>query len=197
MSLAEDLALEAISCLDETFTLELGTVPAPGPWVRHGRCRAVPSSVFFPERGDSADAAKDVCARCPVIDACREYAIAAGQVLVGVWGGTTGRQRRQIRAERARDSAAPVEVVEISTRRPAAAAGTMYRLLEELTGHRDRWARLAEYSSKHSASAIASLLRSGARPSPPGRWEFEGRVVEGGSAVYARFLGAEDEVVAS
>lgn len=36
--------------------------------------------------------AKQVCIRCPVQPACRDYAI-AGRIYDGVWGGTDGEQR--------------------------------------------------------------------------------------------------------
>ncbi len=51
--------------------------------------------MFFPERGESASEARSVCARCPVQAECFEFA--AGEV-VGVWAGTTGQDRRRLRA---------------------------------------------------------------------------------------------------
>src|SRR3712207_2346423 len=39
-----------------------------------------------------------LCADCPVLDVCREYAVAARKSH-GVWGGTTADQRRRLAAE--------------------------------------------------------------------------------------------------
>jgi len=49
--------------------------------------------------------AQKVCARCPVADACREYAL-ANNITHGVWGGTSERQRRRILRDRRRASKA-------------------------------------------------------------------------------------------
>lgn len=40
--------------------------------------------------------AKSVCATCPVIDACRNHAL-AGDERFGVWGGLTLDERRSVR----------------------------------------------------------------------------------------------------
>lgn len=74
--------------------------PPPGEWARHGRCRGLGEAaalVFFPERGGDTAAAKAICAECPVMLACREYAV-PHPGLVGIWGGTSSRQRREMRA---------------------------------------------------------------------------------------------------
>jgi WhiB family transcriptional regulator, redox-sensing transcriptional regulator len=54
---------------------------------------------FFPERGESALKAKTICAACPVRQPCLEFALRTN-VSSGVWGGLTGRQRRQLRRQR-------------------------------------------------------------------------------------------------
>ena len=53
--------------------------PDDGGWQQSARCRGLPSDVFFPEEQDSRRlrrvqeaAAKQICAGCPVIAACRE-----------------------------------------------------------------------------------------------------------------------------
>src|SRR5690606_9161462 len=72
----------------------------------------------FPRRGDNdaVTAAKAVCATCPVMSECLEYALAE-QVQHGIWGGTTAEERTRIRRERtgARRAAA-------TTRRPGSGA---------------------------------------------------------------------------
>lgn len=59
---------------------------------------------FFPPVGNYrlAQEAKAVCATCPVIGACLEYAIDNHYDVYGVWGGTTRLERKKLRAERNR-----------------------------------------------------------------------------------------------
>lgn len=166
------------------LSVTLGDLPLPGPWARLGRCRTAPQSVFFPERGDDTRPAKAICARCPVLEECRAYAVAAPQTLQGVWGGTTGRERRQLRA------AGVVPVVEPAAseapRAKRAWRGDLYRNLVALSEHPGRWARVARYNSKGVASTQAAILRNGQREVPPGQWRFEGRYNElGGSDLFA------------
>lgn len=53
---------------------------------------------FFPEKGGDVGPAKLVCSRCLVKAECRAWAVEQGPSLQGVWAGTTGRQRRQMRS---------------------------------------------------------------------------------------------------
>lgn len=70
------------------------------PWRRHAVCAqpGIATSLFFPERGAVAalDRAVTVCARCPVRAECAAEGEAVGAP--GVWGGVSGRERRQARA---------------------------------------------------------------------------------------------------
>lgn len=81
----------------------------PGPldqawqWQRYGACRGMDSAAFYhpdgernPSRARRTAAAKRVCARCPVIDVCREFALRT-QEPFGVWGGLDEGERRLIR----------------------------------------------------------------------------------------------------
>lgn len=62
-------------------------------------CAQTDPEAFFPEhRGSSPKPAKKLCAGCPFLDACREYAI--WHSVEGVWGGTTYKERFRIRADR-------------------------------------------------------------------------------------------------
>lgn len=72
-------------------------------WMARAICPGL-TSLFFPEQGEtnSAEMAKQVCARCPVSRECLEYAIV--NEVFGVWGGTTERERRRIRKRRRLDS---------------------------------------------------------------------------------------------
>ncbi|CAN5157696.1 hypothetical protein BH20ACT3_BH20ACT3_12200 [soil metagenome] len=158
----------------------LADVPLPGSWSERGSCRAVPPWVFFPARGDSLDAAKGVCARCVVRQECASYAIPHVD-LKGVWGGLSEAERRRLRAGRG------AEDVAAGPRCTQSPRGSLYRTLVELGAHPGRWGRVVRYASPESAGAMASLLRRGKRPTPPGEWEFVagGPNDAGGSDLYA------------
>lgn len=80
----------------------------PGPvadlweWQYQGACRNLDTEQFFHPEGERGgtrrrrdDAAKAICAKCPVIAQCREYALAV-QEPYGVWGGLTQEERREL-----------------------------------------------------------------------------------------------------
>ena len=84
----------------------------PGPfqhvwdWQLDAACREADTRIFFHPTGERGErhharelAAKQVCARCPVLAACRDYAIAAGESY-GVWGGLTEEERGSHRRRR-------------------------------------------------------------------------------------------------
>lgn len=73
-------------------------------WQRQAACRSVDPAIFYPTTGQGSAAAKAVCAACPVRSPCLEAALARPED-DGIWGGTTPRQRRQMR-----DGAATQEV---------------------------------------------------------------------------------------
>jgi WhiB family redox-sensing transcriptional regulator len=65
-------------------------------WREAAACARLARGVnFFPERGESAVAAKAVCATCRVRQPCLEFALEIN-VSCGVWGGLSGRERRQL-----------------------------------------------------------------------------------------------------
>ncbi len=68
-------------------------------WQLHAACRGMSSSYFFHptnERGLERQAriqrAKQICAGCPVIDACRQQALDL-QEPYGIWGGLSEDER--------------------------------------------------------------------------------------------------------
>ena len=77
--------------------------PSPSSWRDKAACRGADSDVFFPERGESADPARQVCARCPVRQPCLVYALDE-KIAHGIWGGLTERERRVLRVPRQRAS---------------------------------------------------------------------------------------------
>lgn len=90
--------------------------PDPKPeWREEAACRGVDGRTFYAEEGDDPHyaAAKRVCARCPVIERCLEYAIGANEH-EGCWAGLTpvelgrvqNRARRRRRLDRVGGAAA-------------------------------------------------------------------------------------------
>lgn len=71
-----------------------------------GRCAETDPELFFPDKGGSARAAKSICMTCEVRVPCLEDALANDERF-GVWGGTTERDRRKIRKDRAAEQATP------------------------------------------------------------------------------------------
>lgn len=85
------------------------------PWRAAAACRTVDTALFFPSatwagsrphvgHGSTVvdrqiEAAKSVCATCPVRPDCLDYALAANEP-EGVWGGTDPVERRAIRKGR-------------------------------------------------------------------------------------------------
>jgi WhiB family redox-sensing transcriptional regulator len=68
-------------------------------WQLLAACRGMESSLFFAPDGERSRArtrriraAKDVCATCPALNACRDYALDAGETF-GIWGGLTEDER--------------------------------------------------------------------------------------------------------
>ncbi|MEO8322540.1 MAG: WhiB family transcriptional regulator [Actinomycetota bacterium] len=72
----------------------------PLDWQERARCHEVEPEIFFPERGGSSKAARSVCSQCKVREECLEYAL-NNKEQFGIWGGTSERERRRLRRERA------------------------------------------------------------------------------------------------
>ncbi len=73
-------------------------------WRADAACLSLPDTMFF-LAGDDFEGmkkAKEVCAACPVQEQCLEFAVLTNQSL-GIWGGTTPNERRQIRRRWLRD----------------------------------------------------------------------------------------------
>jgi WhiB family transcriptional regulator, redox-sensing transcriptional regulator len=70
-------------------------------WRKRARCKGLDPEMFFAGKDERAEteAAKAICAGCPVQGACLEYALANG-IEEGVWGGLGERSRRRIRRQR-------------------------------------------------------------------------------------------------
>lgn len=68
-------------------------------WMNEGNCRNFPPAVFFPADGAGVDRARLICATCPVVSQCLEYALVE-HIDHGVWGGCSERERRRIAKRR-------------------------------------------------------------------------------------------------
>lgn len=75
-----------------------------GNWQADAACLGVDTRIFFPPEGRRGvrhrsleNAAKRICAQCPVQLACRHYALQAHEAY-GVWGGLTEDERRLLTA---------------------------------------------------------------------------------------------------
>lgn len=79
--------------------------PVNHEWRQHANCHGIDPDVFFPERGQDPKPILAICAACPVRDECLQYAIDHHQP-DGIWGGTTGRQRRTMKSARNKQSRA-------------------------------------------------------------------------------------------
>ena len=70
-------------------------------WHSEAACRSHGPAAFIIGKGANAatmDRARAICSKCPVTVQCLDYALADPDT-VGIWAGTTGRQRRQMRSE--------------------------------------------------------------------------------------------------
>jgi WhiB family transcriptional regulator, redox-sensing transcriptional regulator len=72
-------------------------------WRELAACRGAVLDLFFPERGESAEPVRRVCARCPVRQPCLDYAI-TNRIVYGIWGGLTERERRALQSRWVRTS---------------------------------------------------------------------------------------------
>lgn len=70
-----------------------------GNWREGAACRGMDLSIFFPEKGGKGTVdtkkARAICAQCDVQEHCLSFALAVEDP-VGIYGGTTARQRRRI-----------------------------------------------------------------------------------------------------
>ena len=72
-------------------------------WRERAACCGTELNVFFPERGETAEPARRVCAACPVRQLCLEYAL-SNRITHGIWGGLTVRERRPLQSAWVQDT---------------------------------------------------------------------------------------------
>ena len=73
---------------------------SPGPWAQAGACRGH-ADVMFPTRGEPTEPAKALCASCPVLEPCTDWAGTVPASQSGIIAGGSERARRDARRGRA------------------------------------------------------------------------------------------------
>lgn len=68
-------------------------------WHLDALCTQTDPELWFPDTGEHAIEAKKICHQCPAQHPCREQAIRDYEPY-GIWGGTSPKERRQIRTQR-------------------------------------------------------------------------------------------------
>ena len=116
-------------------------------------------------------AAKRLCASCPVVEACREYAVGDGPVLREphqIWGGTNPSERRDILArrvlEREQDGPLPLDELTTPQRQDVLRALAMHDTEEKVQAE----AGLSERTTRWQISSLYRLLHV---PKPGRRFE--------------------------
>lgn len=89
----------------ETY-LPLGLIDVDRDWMDDAYCRVnkIELNKFYPERGGNQgygnqSAKETVCRKCPVVKECLNYAL-NNNISIGIYGGTSGRERRVLQRER-------------------------------------------------------------------------------------------------
>lgn len=72
-------------------------------WRDRAACRGIDPEIFYPVSDEEVDAARAICAVCPVREACLEHALSSREK-EGIWGGCTERERRRIIRQRRRSA---------------------------------------------------------------------------------------------
>lgn len=77
-------------------------------WIKEGACLPFSPEMFLPEPDDkdAEKLAKIVCESCVVKSECLSYAL-DNRIKVGIYGGTTPKERRNINRERQRGNSNP------------------------------------------------------------------------------------------
>ena len=65
-------------------------------WMAEGACLDHHPELWYSDRGDAANAAKQICASCPVKALCLQWAIETSEP-DGIWGGRTFKERSNLR----------------------------------------------------------------------------------------------------
>jgi len=72
-------------------------------WMSDALCVEIGTDIFFPADPNNWREAKIACAMCPVSNECLEYALKEN--VLGIWGGTTDKERQRLRREMRKNAA--------------------------------------------------------------------------------------------
>lgn len=79
-------------------------VRIPGQWAERALCAHADPDIWYPGHHALAARAKQICAACPVRRDCLDYALSGADtwrgITIGIWGGTTPRERHRLRQAR-------------------------------------------------------------------------------------------------
>ena len=89
-----------ISSCVRTLPLEPAEPAEDLAWMDGALCAQADPERWFPDLGQPAGIARRVCRQCPVRAECLDYALETNQEF-GVWGGTSERERRRLKRQRA------------------------------------------------------------------------------------------------
>ena len=71
-------------------------------WMAQAKCKGLTNLFYFDDPHETQEKAKAICATCSVCEVCLEFALVTNEYY-GVWGGTSEKQRRRLRAQRRRE----------------------------------------------------------------------------------------------
>jgi WhiB family redox-sensing transcriptional regulator len=70
-------------------------------WKQKAACKGIGVDIFFNRRLEASKRQQEaLCASCPVINECREFALkmeTAENVRIGIWGGLTPEERSKLK----------------------------------------------------------------------------------------------------
>ena len=72
-------------------------IPARPAWWANAACAPHPTAWWFPTQGQSAQHAKSICADCPELHTCHDWALEQGPWLQGIFAGLNQHDRTRIR----------------------------------------------------------------------------------------------------
>lgn len=93
---AEHVSIGATSIGARLSVGDLVALVKPPAWHGDAACKEHLELSWFPELGDPTDALKSICEQCLVRSECLEASL-EDPLTVGVWGGLSGRQRKERR----------------------------------------------------------------------------------------------------
>lgn len=125
-------------------------------WKADAECAGLDPELFFPRRGENTLQAKAVCAVCPVRQECLDYALASTDLL-GIWGGTSEKERRRIRSR-----ATPTQV---RHRKNECVHGHAFTVANTYT-NRDGWRKCRQCAANQKAGRSMGTVTELRRRNP-------------------------------